>query len=114
MRVTQNRPRVLNALNAQTFDELEVLFHAVKVDDGVRVVLLTGGGERAFAAGADLKEMASTDIESGERLADRGQSIMRLIETCGRPVIALVNGFALGGRVRTGDGLHDEDCERDG
>jgi enoyl-CoA hydratase len=63
----------------------------------VRVVLLTGSGEKAFAAGADLTEVAATDAVSGERLALRGQGVFRLIETCGRPVIALVNGFALGG-----------------
>ena len=95
--VMLNRPKVLNALSARVFDELEAVFTALSVNNDVRVVLLTGVGERAFAAGADLKEMAATDEASGERLALRGQSIMRLIETCGRPVIALVNGFALGG-----------------
>jgi enoyl-CoA hydratase len=95
--VTLNRPKVLNALNAQTFDELERLFNALAADDAVRVVLLTGSGERAFAAGADLNEVAGTDAASGERLALRGQAVFRLIETCGKPVIALVNGFALGG-----------------
>ncbi len=63
----------------------------------MRVVLLTGSGDKAFAAGADLTEVAATDAESGERLALRGQGVFRLIETCGKPVIALVNGFALGG-----------------
>jgi enoyl-CoA hydratase len=95
--VTLNRPKVLNALSAQVFDELEAAFTVLEVNNDVRVVLLTGAGERAFAAGADLKEVAATDTESGERLALRGQGVMRLIETCGKPVIALVNGFALGG-----------------
>jgi enoyl-CoA hydratase len=95
--VTLNRPKVLNALSAQVFDELEAAFNVLEVNSDVRVVLLTGAGERAFAAGADLKEMAATNAESGERLALRGQGVMRLIETCGKSVIALVNGFALGG-----------------
>jgi enoyl-CoA hydratase len=95
--VTLNRPKVLHALSALVFDELEAVFTAVASDDAVRVVLLTGSGEKAFAAGADLTEVAATDAESGERLALRGQGVFRLIETCGRPVIALINGFALGG-----------------
>ena len=95
--VTLNRPKTLNALSAQVFDELEAVFTRLEVDREVRVVLLTGAGDRAFAAGADLKEVASTDAASGEHLALRGQEVFRLIETCGVPVIALVNGFALGG-----------------
>ena len=95
--VTLNRPKVLHALSALVFDELETVFTAVAANDAVRVVLLTGAGEKAFAAGADLTEVAATDAESGERLALRGQAVFRLIETCGRPVIALINGFALGG-----------------
>jgi enoyl-CoA hydratase len=95
--VTLNRPKVLHALSALVFDELETVFTAVAADDAVRVVLLTGSGEKAFAAGADLTEVAATDATSGERLSLRGQGVFRLIETCGRPVIALINGFALGG-----------------
>jgi len=95
--VTLNRPKVLHALNAQVFDELEAVFTELAGDDRVRVVLLTGAGEKAFAAGADLNEVFATDAEAGERLALRGQGVFRLIETCGKPVIALVNGFALGG-----------------
>jgi enoyl-CoA hydratase len=95
--VTLNRPKVLNALNARVFDELEAVFSDGKTSEDVRVVVLTGAGERAFAAGADLKEMGSTDRVSGERLARRGQEVFNLIAGCGRPVIALVNGFALGG-----------------
>ena len=96
-RVTLNRPQVLNALNAMVFDELEAVFRALASDDAVRVILLTGGGDKAFAAGADLHELAVIDAMTGERLARRGQGIFRLIETCGKPVIACVNGFALGG-----------------
>ena len=95
--VTLNRPKALNALNAQMFDDLEAVFTRLEVDREVRAVLLTGAGDRAFAAGADLKEMASTDAGSGEHLALRGHEVFRLLEDSGLPVIALVNGFALGG-----------------
>ena len=95
--VTLNRPGVLNALNARTFDELETVFIALSQDSGVRVILVTGAGERAFAAGADINELAATDAASGNAKARRGQSVFRLIETCGKPVIGCINGFALGG-----------------
>ncbi|CAN5544443.1 enoyl-CoA hydratase-related protein [soil metagenome] len=95
--VTLNRPKVLHALNTAVFDELEEVFAALSVDEAVRVILLIGAGEKAFAAGADLNEVLGTDAESGETLARRGQGVFRLIETCGKPVIALINGFALGG-----------------
>ena len=95
--VTLNRPKVLHALNAQTFDELEDVFRMHAADPVVRVILLTGSGERAFAAGADISELAATDALSGERLALRGQFVFRSIETCGKPVVACINGFALGG-----------------
>jgi len=95
--VTLNRPKVLNALNAQVFDELEAVFTALSKDSTVRVILLTGAGEKAFAAGADINELAATDAISGEAKARRGQAVFRLIETCGKPVIACINGFALGG-----------------
>jgi enoyl-CoA hydratase len=95
--VTLNRPKVLHALNAQVFDELEAVFTALAKDAGVRVILLTGAGEKAFAAGADINELAATDAMTGEAKARRGQSVFRLIERCGKPVIACINGFALGG-----------------
>jgi enoyl-CoA hydratase len=95
--VTLNRPKVLHALNSQVFDELESIFSTLASDDAVRVILLTGSGEKAFAAGADINEIAATDAATGLAKARRGQSVFRLIETCGKPVIALVNGFALGG-----------------
>jgi enoyl-CoA hydratase len=96
-RVTLNRPQVLHALNAKVFDELERVFMALAGDVGVRVILLTGAGEKAFAAGADITELAGTDAASGEAKARRGQEVFRSIETCGKPVIACINGFALGG-----------------
>lgn len=95
--VTLNRPKVLHALNSQVFDELESVFLMLKDDARVRVILLTGSGEKAFAAGADINELAATNTVTGTAKARRGQSVFRLIETCGKPVIALVNGFALGG-----------------
>lgn len=95
--VTLNRPKVLHALNVQVFDELDEVFAALAGDETVRVILVTGAGEKAFAAGADLNEVLGTDAESGTTLALRGQEVFRRIETCGKPVIALVNGFALGG-----------------
>ena len=95
--VTLNRPKVLHALNSQTFDELEHVFTALAADPAVRVILLTGAGEKAFAAGADINELAATDAQTGAAKARRGQQVFRLIETCGKPVIACINGFALGG-----------------
>src|ERR1700735_3871980 len=95
--ITLNRPKVLNALNTQVFDELETVFIALAADHAIRVILLTGVGEKAFAAGADINEIAAADVLMGLAKARRGQAIFRLIETCGKPVIALINGFALGG-----------------
>lgn len=95
--VTLNRPRVLNALNAQVFTELKELFGSLAKDPGVRVILITGAGEKAFAAGADIGELTATNRTTGRTLSRRGNSIFRQIETCGKPVIALINGFALGG-----------------
>lgn len=95
--ITLNRPKVLNALNAQTFDELESVFTTLAKDAGVRVILLTGSGEKSFAAGADINEIAATNAETGHAKALRGQAVFRQIETCGKPVIACINGFALGG-----------------
>jgi enoyl-CoA hydratase len=95
--VTLNRPKVLHALNTQVFNELETVFRGLKADHAVRVILLTGAGEKAFAAGADINEIAALNVLEGEAKARVGQGVFRLIETCGKPVIALVNGFALGG-----------------
>lgn len=95
--VTLNRPKVLHALNAQTFDELEAVFITLSKDAAVRIVLLTGAGDKAFAAGADINEIAATDAATGGEKSRRGQGVFQLIETCGKPVIACINGFALGG-----------------
>jgi enoyl-CoA hydratase len=95
--VTLNRPEVLHALNAKVFNELEQVFMTLTSDPNVRVILLTGAGEKAFAAGADINEIARLDVATGEAKARRGQEVLRTIETCGKPVIACINGFALGG-----------------
>ena len=95
--VTLNRPEVLHALNAKVFNELEQTFMTLTADVNVRVILLTGAGEKAFAAGADINEIARLDVATGEAKARRGQEVFRMVETCGKPVIACINGFALGG-----------------
>src|SRR5205807_3135080 len=95
--VSVNRPKVLNALNMATMEELRAAFHDVKDDAGVRVVILTGAGEKAFIAGADIGELAKHDAVSGKEYTHRGQSVLNLIENLGKPVIACINGFALGG-----------------
>jgi enoyl-CoA hydratase len=96
-KVTLNRPDVLNALNSRVFNELEHAFMTIALDAGVRVVLVTGAGEKAFAAGADINEISRLDVATGEAKARRGQEVFRMIETFGKPVIACINGFALGG-----------------
>lgn len=95
--VTVDRPKVLNALNRLSMTELEQVFLDIQQNPEVRAVLLTGGGEKAFVAGADIGELASLSPIEGEQLAARGQRVFSLIENCGKPVIACINGFALGG-----------------
>src|SRR5690349_17569093 len=95
--VTVNRPKVLNALSMATMDELRAAFHEIKSDAEIRVVILTGAGEKAFIAGADISELAAQDPVSAKEYAQRGQSVLNLIENLGKPVIACINGFALGG-----------------
>lgn len=95
--VTVNRPEVRNALNAQTVGELKTAFEQVKNDDEVRVVILTGAGEKAFVAGADINELALQTPVSGKEYALAGQAVFDSIEQLGKPAIAAVNGYALGG-----------------
>ena len=95
--VTINRPSKLNALNSQTLDELEKVFNQLKDDNEIYVVIITGAGEKAFVAGADISELQKCSIETGKAFAKKGQIIFNLIENLGKPVIAAVNGFALGG-----------------
>ena len=95
--ITLHRPEALHALNAAMFDELERAFTNFADHPEVRVILLTGAGERAFAAGADIRELVQTDERSGTAVAQRGKAVLASIESCGKPVIACVNGVALGG-----------------
>jgi enoyl-CoA hydratase len=95
--VKVNRPDKLNALDAQTMQELEAAFAALGVDAQVRGVVLTGAGEKAFVAGADIAELARLSALDARELARRGQRVFDRIEGLGKPVIAAVNGFALGG-----------------
>jgi enoyl-CoA hydratase len=95
--VTVNRPKVLNALNAPTLDELRRVALQMKHDDSVRVVVLTGAGEKSFIAGADINELAVQTPVSGREHALRGQHVFDLFENLGKPVIAAINGYALGG-----------------
>ncbi len=94
---TINRPKVLNALNAQTLFELMAVFSGVKNENKVSGVILTGAGEKAFVAGADIGELSKQKPISGKEFALMGQQVFNFIEDLGKPVIAAVNGYALGG-----------------
>jgi enoyl-CoA hydratase/carnithine racemase len=95
--VTFNRPKVLNALNRKTMEELSDILIAAREDDEVRVLILTGAGEKSFVAGADIAELAVQTPVSGKETAAFGQGVLHLLETIGKPSIAAINGFALGG-----------------
>jgi enoyl-CoA hydratase len=95
--ITLNRPKVLNALNAATLKELGAAVDELSSNTAIGAILLTGAGEKAFAAGADIQELAQVSAMDGQQLALRGQRLFDRIESCGKPVIACINGFALGG-----------------
>src|SRR5208282_5247649 len=95
--VTINRPEKLNALNLQVMEELFACFQTLQKDEEVRVVILTGAGEKAFVAGGDINELARLSPLEGMTTAQFGQQVLSLIENLGKPVIAAINGFALGG-----------------
>jgi enoyl-CoA hydratase len=95
--VTIHRPDKLNALNAQTKSELKELFLGLRNDPDVDAVILTGSGEKAFAAGTDIKELTELDEQKGKTFSEGGQEVFNLIENLGKPVIAAINGYALGG-----------------
>ena len=95
--ITIDRPKVLNALNMATMQELKQAFASAKADPEVRVVILTGGGEKAFVAGADIGELSQHTPVSAKEYTHQGQAIIDAIENLGKPVIACINGFALGG-----------------
>jgi len=95
--ITINRPDKLNALNQATLKELDTQIQAAADDNSIACIIITGSGDKAFVAGADISELATTDAMTGMKFARYGQSVFNHIENCGKPVIAAVNGFALGG-----------------
>src|SRR6266542_1996348 len=99
--VTLNRPKVLNALNKRTWEDLRTAFEDAQNDTAVRGVILTGAGDKAFIAGADINELAQVTAVEAEQSSAFGQGVLDLIENLGKPVIAAVNGFALGGGCET-------------
>ncbi|MEK1932879.1 MAG: enoyl-CoA hydratase-related protein, partial [Pararhizobium sp.] len=99
--ITVNRPKVLNALNTPTWSDLRTAFEDARDDTTVRGVILTGAGNKAFIAGADISELAHVAAFEAEQSSRFGQEVLDLIENLGKPVIAAVNGFALGGGCET-------------
>src|SRR6266853_2093023 len=99
--VTLNRPKVLNALNQRTWQDLRAAFEDARDDADVRGVILTGAGDKAFIAGADISELAQVTAVQAERSSTFGQEVLNLVENLGKPVIAAINGFALGGGCET-------------
>lgn len=95
--LTVNRPQSLNALNSEVLSELECAFYRLQTDEAVKVVIVTGAGEKAFVAGADIKEMAAMDSYRAHNFALKGQGVVMAIQKMKKPVIAAVNGYALGG-----------------
>ena len=99
--VTLNRPKVLNALNQRTWQNLRAAFEDARDDADVRGVILTGAGDKAFIAGADISELAQVSAVQAERSSSYGQEVLNLVENLGKPVVAAINGFALGGGCET-------------
>src|SRR5258708_23367904 len=99
--ITLNRPKVMNALNRRTVEELNAAFHVAKEDATIKGIILTGAGEKAFIAGADIAELSAIDGDKAGEFSAKGQEVLLFIETLGKPVIAAVNGFALGGGCET-------------
>ena len=105
--VTINRPTKLNALNKQTIEELHTAFKSLDENTAVKVIIVTGSGEKAFVAGADISEFADFSVEEGTELARKGHEILfSFVENLGTPVIAAVNGFALGGGLELAMSAH--------
>ncbi|SCY31032.1 enoyl-CoA hydratase [Nonlabens sp. Hel1_33_55] len=105
--ITIDRPKKLNALNRETIEELGTAFADLEENEDVRVIVITGSGEKAFVAGADISEFADYDEMEGKKLAGRGQQeLFDVVENCATPVIAAVNGFALGGGLELAMAAH--------
>jgi enoyl-CoA hydratase len=104
--ITINRPDKLNTLNAGVLNELKQAAERVLADENVKAVILTGAGEKAFVAGADIKELNTLNRELGEKLSARGQAVFAAFENCPKPVIAVVNGYALGGGAELAMACH--------
>ncbi|MCK5401288.1 MAG: enoyl-CoA hydratase/isomerase family protein [Flavobacteriaceae bacterium] len=105
--ITINRPKKLNALNIDTIQELHEAFDTANKDKNIKVIIITGSGEKAFVAGADISEFSDFDVEEGQELAAEGQELLfDLIENLSTPVIAAVNGFALGGGLELAMACH--------
>ncbi|NGP77190.1 enoyl-CoA hydratase [Balneolaceae bacterium YR4-1] len=105
-KVVINRPEKLNALNDQVLNELAEVFKDIQINNEIKAVLLTGSGEKAFVAGADIKELADLDERSGRMASQKGQQIFQAIEDTRKPVIAVVNGYALGGGAELAMACH--------
>lgn len=104
--LTINRPKKLNALNNQVLDELDSALDSIEADSSVTAVLLQGAGEKAFVAGADIGELANLDGEAGRAASEKGQRIFNRIEQSGKPVIAVIDGYALGGGAELAMAAH--------
>ncbi|MEA2041242.1 MAG: enoyl-CoA hydratase-related protein [Bacteroidota bacterium] len=106
LKVTLNRPKQLNALNKQVFEDLEQIMKDVVKNDNVRLIIITGSGDKAFAAGADIKEFADFGVAEGKELSGNGHKIFKMIEESTKPVLAAINGFALGGGLELAMACH--------
>lgn len=105
--ITINRPNKLNALNKDTIEELHEAFTEAEDNDDVKVIIVTGSGEKAFVAGADISEFANFSVKEGKKLAAKGQDILfDFVENLSKPIIAAVNGFALGGGLELAMACH--------
>ena len=105
--ITINRPSKLNALNKATIEELHEAFKVANTDEAIKVIIITGSGEKAFVAGADISEFANFNVDNGGKLAAKGQELLfDLVENLSTPVIAAVNGFALGGGLELAMAAH--------
>lgn len=105
-RITINRPEKLNALNRETIGELDIAFQQAKHDDGIRAIVLAGSGEKAFVAGADIGELATSTPLQAQAFSRHGQQMMLGVERLGKPVIARIQGFALGGGMELAMSCH--------